>query len=171
MGVGIVAGLARERRGALKEQADKLRDPLEEHPDERLVEIPRQDDLKRMRSFVGPFVHTCLCTVVTATDKPLLCNDDGSGVGLIDATVTQDDEGVYLVYKVDGNDIGIPSVIKAAELQLEAGSEGRLRVVVSHVPEHSDLLTNDLKWEGGCVEGPWFVKTYDYTYLFYSGSM
>jgi beta-xylosidase len=66
----------------------------------------------------------------------------------------------YLVYKVDGNAHGQPTLIYAIQLSADGLSVGGTTAL---------LLRNDQSWEKGIVEGPWFVREGGYYYLFYSG--
>lgn len=107
-----------------------------------------------------------LCIGVTsATDILGPYTDKGSPLvtniseGVIDATVFTVSNTKYLVYKVDGNAHGQPCLIYAIQLSATGTSVGGPATL---------LLRNDLSWEGGIVEGPWFIKEGNYYYLFYS---
>ena len=82
-------------------------------------------------------------------------------MGSIDATYYRDGAHQYLVWKSDGNDRGLPTVIFAQELNVK----GTGFAPGSHPVE---LLRNDPhSWEGICIEGPWLVQRKDAIYLFY----
>ncbi|KAI1303376.1 Intracellular endo-alpha-(1-_5)-L-arabinanase [Halotydeus destructor] len=79
----------------------------------------------------------------------------------IDATVLHTNQGNYLVWKSNSLQVPQPTTITAQLL----ASDG-----LSVVGQVVDLIREDLSWEEGDVEGPWFVKHDEYYYLFYSGS-
>ncbi|WP_375770868.1 glycoside hydrolase family 43 protein [Archangium gephyra] len=85
-----------------------------------------------------------------------------SAMGMIDATTFVDTAGVrYLVWKADGNAVGQPTPIYGQQLS----ADGK-----SLVGTRRTLISNNLAWEGGVVEGPWVVAKDGYYYLFYSGN-
>jgi GH43 family beta-xylosidase len=84
------------------------------------------------------------------------------GIGAIDATYFEDDAGErYLLWKIDGNAQGKPTPIYGQKLATDG---------LSLTGKRTELITNDLLWEGGVVEGPWVIREGDYHYLFYSGN-
>jgi len=103
---------------------------------------------------LGPFL---------ALDSPLIQSSNIS-IGSIDPHLFMERMQPILYWKLDGNAIGIATVIFAQNLsddgtQLAPGSSAQA------------LLENTLPWEGICIEAPWVVN-YDQTYyLFYSGNM
>lgn len=92
---------------------------------------------------------------------PLVTN---SHTGVIDPTFLHDSKSgkQYVYYKIDGNAIGQPSQIMAAQVDA-AGTHliGRTREV---------MRNNSKSWEGAVVEGPEVVQHGDQYYLFYSGN-
>jgi beta-xylosidase len=95
----------------------------------------------------------------TDSGAPLVQN---TSTGFIDATEFEDDLGQpYLVWKFDGNATGQKTPIFGQALSPDGLSlQGRT----------TTLITNDLAWEGGVVEGPWVVPHAGHYYLFYSGN-
>ena len=86
-----------------------------------------------------------------------------SRTGVIDSTHFRDSSGKhYLVWKLDGNDIGKPTPIYVQEL----GKDG-----LSLVGSPTEILTNDRGWEGINIEAPSVVHHEGYYYMFYSGNM
>jgi arabinan endo-1,5-alpha-L-arabinosidase len=69
---------------------------------------------------------------------------------------------LWLIYKSDGNAIQQPTPIWAQQL----ASDG-----LTLVGNRTQLLVNDLDWEGPLVEAPWMVFRNGYFYLFYSANM
>jgi len=67
----------------------------------------------------------------------------------------------YLVWKVDGNAYGKPTPIYIAELNGDGSAI---------VGSPTEILRNNLGWEGDLVEGPWIIYHKPYYYLFYSGN-
>jgi arabinan endo-1,5-alpha-L-arabinosidase len=101
-------------------------------------------------SAVGPF---------TDVGQPLVHDP---AMGNIDATELEDTGGTrYLVWKVDGNAVGKPTPIRAQPLSANGTALTGAPVT---------LITNDLAWEGGVVEGPWIIAHGGSYYLFYSGN-
>jgi GH43 family beta-xylosidase len=85
-----------------------------------------------------------------------------ASMGMIDATELEDAGGTrYLVWKADGNAVGQPTPIYGQALSADG---------LSVVGSRTTLITNNLSWEGGVVEGPWVVAKNGYFYLFYSGN-
>jgi arabinan endo-1,5-alpha-L-arabinosidase len=85
-----------------------------------------------------------------------------AGMGMIDANAFVDETGTpYLVWKADGNAAGQPTPIYGQGLTADGRSLTGSRVT---------LITNDLGWEGGVVEGPWVVRHGGRYYMFYSGN-
>ena len=92
--------------------------------------------------------------------RPLL-QDPRTGV--IDSTHFKDSSGKhYLVWKLDGNDIGKPTPIYVQELAKNG---------LGLVGQPKEILTNDRHWEGINIEAPSVVHRDGYYYLFYSGNM
>lgn len=108
-----------------------------------------------------------LCVAVAVADKPegpytdlgpLMCQDYGS----IDAFPMRDEHGkLYLIWKEDGNSVGKPTPIWAAEIK-----EDRTALV----GEKKELFRGDLPWEKGLVEGVSIIKYNDYFYAFYAAA-
>lgn len=108
-----------------------------------------------------------LCIAAAVADKPegpfrdlgpLVCQDDGS----IDAFPMRDENGkLYIIWKEDGNSIGKPTPIWAAELK-----EDRAAVI----GEKHELFRADAPWEHGLVEGVSIIKHNNYFYAFYAGA-
>ncbi|KAI1288268.1 Xylan 1,3-beta-xylosidase [Halotydeus destructor] len=97
----------------------------------------------------------------TSTARPIRQN---LTTDYIDATVLHTDEADYLVTKCNTNpqrQVPQPTLISAQKLSLDG---------LSLVGDSVVLIREDLPWEEGDVEGPWFVKHGEYYYLFYSGS-
>jgi len=83
-------------------------------------------------------------------------------IGLIDATEFADANGKpYLVWKVDGNAVKQHTPIYGQALSADGTTLTGTR---------QTLITNDLAWEGGVVEGPWVVLHGGQYFLFYSGN-
>lgn len=92
--------------------------------------------------------------------KPALCNVEIGGS--IDPSVFVDDDGTrYMLWKTDGNAIGVPTWICIQRI----ASDG-LTLVGSPVR----LFANDLPWEGKLIEGPTLWKHNGKYYLFYSAN-
>lgn len=84
------------------------------------------------------------------------------GMGAIDASYFQATDGTpYLVWKIDGNAAGKPTPIYGQKLAADG---------LSLTGTRTELITNDLAWEGAVVEGPWVIHEGEYYYLFYSGN-
>lgn len=108
-----------------------------------------------------------LCIAAAVADKPegpyrdlgpLVCQDDGS----IDAFPMRDENGkLYVIWKEDGNSLGKPTPIWAAELK-----EDRTGVT----GEKHELFRADVPWEHGLVEGVSIIKNKNYFYAFYAGA-
>jgi xylan 1,4-beta-xylosidase len=108
-----------------------------------------------------------LCVAAAVADKPegpytdlgpLMCQDDGS----IDAFPMRDEHGkLYLVWKEDGNSVGKPTPIWAAEMK-----EDRTALVGGK----QELFRADAPWEKGLVEGVSIIKQNDYYYAFYAAA-
>jgi GH43 family beta-xylosidase len=83
-------------------------------------------------------------------------------VGLIDASEINASNGTsYVLWKVDGNAIGMPTPIRAQPLAADG---------LSLTGSASTLITNDQPWEGAVVEGPFMVEHSGTFFLFYSGN-
>jgi len=101
-------------------------------------------------SALGPF---------TDRGKPLIADDP---VGLIDATEADDTDGThYVIWKVDGNANGSATPIDAQPLSADG---------MTITGTKTELISNDQKWEGPVVEGPFVLHHGGYFYLFYSGN-
>lgn len=91
---------------------------------------------------------------------------DSERCGVIDATIaTIPDGGVAVVWKVDGNDIGEPTPLRAQKLQ---HTDGEFRLVG---PVNEIMVDGPL--DGGLVEGQFFIDELDAKgapckYIFYS---
>jgi arabinan endo-1,5-alpha-L-arabinosidase len=83
--------------------------------------------------------------------------------GVIDATHFRGADGKqYLVWKLDGNDIGKPTPFYVQQLT---------RNGLGLVGKPTQIITNDRDWEGINVEAPSVMRRDGYYYLFYSGNM
>ena len=99
----------------------------------------------------GPFVD--------ASNAPFLCQP--SLGGSIDPSVFTDSLGQhYLLWKSDGNSMGLPSRIWSATLDPNLDALTSSPVAV---------LTNDQAWQDGVVENPDMVEVNGSYHLFYSG--
>lgn len=89
---------------------------------------------------------------------PLVAQDDGS----IDPAPATDENGSrYLIWKEDGNSRGAPTPIWAQPL-----NEGGTKLI----GQPTELIHNDVDWEGGVVEGPFILRRGEWFYLFYAGN-
>lgn len=89
---------------------------------------------------------------------PLVAQEPGS----IDAFATRDENGkLYLIWKEDGNSMGLPTDIWAQEM-----AEDRTHLI----GEMTSLFYNDTPWEEGLVEGVCVFKKKDYFYILYSAA-
>lgn len=78
---------------------------------------------------------------------PLVAQEPGS----IDAFAARDEKGkLYLIWKEDGNSMGLPTNIWAQEM-----AEDRTRLI----GEMTSLFCNDTPWEEGLVEGVCVFKS------------
>jgi arabinan endo-1,5-alpha-L-arabinosidase len=100
-------------------------------------------------SATGPF---------TDIGQPLVHD---AAMGMIDATEFEAAGTPYLVWKEDGNAVAKPTPIYGQALTADGTALTGAR---------KTLITNDLAWEGGVVEGPWVVAHGGSYYLFYSGN-
>jgi beta-xylosidase len=108
-----------------------------------------------------------LCIAAAVADKPegpykdlgpLMCQEAGS----IDAFPMRDEHGkLYMIWKEDGNSVGKPTPIWAAEMK-----EDRTGLV----GEKKELFRADVAWEKGLVEGVSIIKQNDYFYAFYAAA-
>lgn len=108
-----------------------------------------------------------LCVAAAVADKPegpytdlgpLVCQDDGS----IDPFPMRDEHGkLYLVWKEDGNSVGKPTPVWAAEMK-----EDRTALVGGK----QELFRADAPWEKGLVEGVSIIKHNGYFYTFYAAA-
>lgn len=86
--------------------------------------------------------------------------------GQIDPTLARDEAGaLVLIWKTDGNADGRPCPIRYAPL-----NDAATALAPGADWSATQLITNDLAWEGPVVEAPWVVKRNDTWYLFYSGN-
>lgn len=117
--------------------------------------------------YVGRAHDGPLSVAVATADKPsgpyvdhgpLVAQADGS----IDPVSATDEHGVrYLIWKQDGNSLGLPPPIWAQRLNDEG---------TQLIGEPEELIRNDTPWEGGLVEGPFVLRRGNWFYLFYSGN-
>ncbi|WP_460684693.1 family 43 glycosylhydrolase [Niabella aquatica] len=108
-----------------------------------------------------------LCIAAAVADRPegpykdlgpLVCQQDGS----IDAFAVRDENGkLYMIWKEDGNSVGKPTPIWAAEMK-----EDRTALV----GEKKELFRADASWEKGLVEGVSIVKHNNYFYAIYAAA-
>lgn len=92
--------------------------------------------------------------------KPLVCEMEEGGS--IDASPFVDDDGTaYLFWKNDGNAVGVDTWIRAAALSDDG---------LGLVGDATNLLKQDLPWEGHLVEGPAVVKAEGSYHMFYSAN-
>lgn len=88
---------------------------------------------------------------------PLVAQEPGS----IDAFAARDEKGkLYLIWKEDGNSMGLPTNIWAQEM-----TEDRTRLI----GEMTSLFCNDTPWEEGLVEGVCVLKA-GLFYILYSAA-
>jgi beta-xylosidase len=82
--------------------------------------------------------------------------------GVIDPTEFTDLNGTpYVIWKVDGNANGKPTPILGQKLSPDG---------LALVGAPTQLITNDLPWEGAVTEAPYLVLQGGTYYLFYSGN-
>lgn len=108
-----------------------------------------------------------LCIAAAVADKPegpykdlgpLMCQDHGS----IDAFPMRDENGkLYMIWKEDGNSVGKPTPIWAAEMK-----EDRTALT----GEQKELFRGDAAWEKGLVEGVSIIRQNEYFYAFYAAA-
>jgi beta-xylosidase len=108
-----------------------------------------------------------LCIAAAVADKPegpykdlgpLICQEYGS----IDPFSVRDENGkLYMIWKEDGNSVGKPTPIWAAEMK-----EDRTALV----SEKKELFRADAPWEKGLVEGVAIIRRNDYFYTFYAAA-
>jgi arabinan endo-1,5-alpha-L-arabinosidase len=85
-----------------------------------------------------------------------------ANMGLIDVSEFNTTAGThYVLWKEDGNAIGMPTPIHIQPLT----SDG-----LALQGTRSTLITNDKAWEGAVTEGPFMVEHAGMFYLFYSGN-
>ena len=83
-------------------------------------------------------------------------------LGMIDATEFASADGTpYLAWKEDGNAVGKHTPIYGQALSADG---------TKLLGTRQTLISNDLPWEGGVVEGPWIVQHSGTYFLFYSGA-
>lgn len=93
-------------------------------------------------------------------DAPVVCPVEQGGA--IDPAVFVDDDGTaYLLFKNDGNAIGVDTVIQIAALSADG---------LSIAGQTTALIQQDLAWEGRLVEAPTLVKHEAQYVLFYSAN-
>lgn len=108
-----------------------------------------------------------LACAVAVSDSPLGKFRDlgvlvSQEAGSIDAFATRDEQGkLYLIWKEDGNSMGLPTHIWAQEM-----SEDRTMLL----GEMTSLISNDTAWEEGLVEGPCVFQKGNYFYMLYSAA-
>lgn len=86
----------------------------------------------------------------------------GQSAGSIDPfALTGEDGKRYLIWKEDGNSIGVPTTIWVQPLRDDG---------LQLVGEPRVILTNDCAWEGDVVEAPCVTWRDGYLYMFYSGN-
>ena len=97
--------------------------------------------------------------------EPLVQGGGSNPQGQIDPTITHNDTGAaWVLWKTDGNADGLPTPIRAAPLAPSGTA------LLPFQWEKTQLITNDLSWEGPLVEAPWVVKRGGVYFLFYSGN-
>jgi beta-xylosidase len=97
----------------------------------------------------------------TALGAPLV---QQAGIGLIDASEFTDTDGTpYLLWKVDGVEVGNPTPIHAQALAADGLSLA--------AGDPTTLITDDQAWEAGDTEAPWMILHGGVYYLFYSGNV
>ncbi len=85
-----------------------------------------------------------------------------ANMGLIDVSELNASTGeAYVLWKEDGNAIGMPTPIHIQPLTADGTALQGAR---------STLITNDQAWEGAVTEGPFMVEHGGMFYLFYSGN-
>lgn len=110
------------------------------------------------------------CVGVAAGDKPdgffkdtrdaaLVCQTDEGGT--IDPSPFRDGDKLYLYFKNDGNCCNKPTYLWVQELAPDG---------LSLVGQPTQLMRNDVPWEGTVVEAPTMVKHEDKYYLFFSAN-
>lgn len=103
-------------------------------------------------SVAGPYV--------AASDSPLICDVDEGGD--IDPVVFTDSDGkMYLLWKNDGNSIGVDTWIWLQQLSPDG---------LELVGERSKLIKQDLSWEANLVEAPALIQHEGVYWLFYSAN-
>lgn len=97
---------------------------------------------------------------VDGSDGPLICEQDQGGS--IDASPFLDSAGkLHLYWKNDGNAVGVDTWISVQELSADGASlQG----------EPTQLIKQDLPWEGHLVEGPYVIERDRTFHLFYSAN-
>jgi arabinan endo-1,5-alpha-L-arabinosidase len=105
----------------------------------------------------------------TDLGRPLVTDfvspETGRRVGVIDAGYIADERGQgYVLFKTDGNGANPreDSIVYAQRVSADGMS------LVNEAP--TELLRNDLGWEGDVVEGPWIQRRDGSYYLFYAGN-
>ena len=108
-----------------------------------------------------------LAVAVATADKPSGPYTDhgpliAQPAGSIDPMPFTDTNGVrYLLWKEDGNSQGKPTPIWAQRLNDDG---------TKLIGEPKEIIRNNVRWEGGVVEGPFVLRRGAWFYLFYSGN-
>lgn len=89
---------------------------------------------------------------------PLVCQELGSIDG---ALIRDENDKLFMVWKEDGNSRGLPTPFWAQPLS-EDGTQ--------LIGEKTQILLNDVPWEGQLIEGPHLIKRNGYFYVFYAGA-
>jgi beta-xylosidase len=131
------------------------------HGPDRYVVYYTALDTKTQRQCVGRAVASSPeGPFVDESERPLICQDDHGGS--IDASPFTDADGSrYLLWKNDGNAIGVDTWIYAQPL-----SDDGLELTGEAV----QLLKQDQPWEGHLVEAPFMWLHDGRYYLFYSAN-
>ena len=101
-------------------------------------------------------------------NAPLVQDTGSKAQGQIDPTVAIDHVTniTYLIWKSDGNADGLPTPIRIHALS----SNGTALAPKMGDWHNTQLITNDLFWEGSIVEAPWVVFHSATYFLFYSAN-
>ena len=88
---------------------------------------------------------------------PIVCD----ALGSIDPCFARDEyDAPFLLWKEDGNSVGLPTPIWAQPLAPD---------MLQLVGDRTMLITNDAAWEDGVVEGPSIIRHAEKFYMFYGG--
>ena len=104
----------------------------------------------------GPYVDS---------GAPLIRDSSAAAYGMIDPTFFSAGGINYVIFKRDGNAVGKPTPIHIAELTANGTA-----LASSADWSTTQLITNDLPFEGGIVEAPWVVFQANTYFLFYSAN-